>query len=229
MLQDNGGCQLPCWWGFTPGETPWQTAETFFALQGLEAGKYHDSDTTNYTIYLNNPERHYFHTQLYYEENGTITLIVINANPSDGIGYAYGDSQFAEVWKPYMLPQIFETYGPPSQIFLGTGGAPWLPFDLLLFYPDKGFLVEYSGVTEAGNGETRRACPDRVEVTLYLWAPATRMSLEDVPGAVSDHADDEKWEPYPLEEATGMSIEQFYQTFVQPDHQTCLEAPADLW
>jgi hypothetical protein len=32
-----------------------------------------------------------------------------------------------------------------------------------------------------------------------------------------------------LEEATEMSIEQFYQIFVQPDNQTCLETPADLW
>jgi hypothetical protein len=32
-----------------------------------------------------------------------------------------------------------------------------------------------------------------------------------------------------VEEAAGMSIEQFYQTFVQPGNQTCLETPADLW
>jgi len=31
LLQDNGGCQLPCWWGFTPGETTWHTAQEFFA------------------------------------------------------------------------------------------------------------------------------------------------------------------------------------------------------
>jgi hypothetical protein len=33
----------------------------------------------------------------------------------------------------------------------------------------------------------------------------------------------------PLEEATGMSVEQFYQSFVQPNNNRCLETPADLW
>jgi len=55
------------------------------------------------------------------------------------------------------------------------------------------------------------------------------MNLEDVPGVVDAHKDDETWGPYPLEEATGMSIEQFYQAFSQPDNQLCLYVPADLW
>ena len=32
LLQENGGCELPCWWGFTPGETAWATAERFFLI-----------------------------------------------------------------------------------------------------------------------------------------------------------------------------------------------------
>ncbi|MEJ5312579.1 MAG: hypothetical protein WHX52_22665 [Anaerolineae bacterium] len=229
MLQDNGGCQLPCWWGFTPGQTSWQMAKRFFDSWGKEAEQYHDAHTTNYTIYLHNLDRKYFYRQIYYEEEGKIVLIVINAGPTDGIGYTYGDPQFAEIWKPYMLPEILEVYGLPSQVFLGTGGAPWLPFDLLLFYPDKGFLVQYSGVTEEGNSGLRQVCPHRVEIALYLWSPRSYMNLEDVPSVVIAHADDEKWGPYSLGKATGMSIEQFYQIFVQPEHQTCLEVPADLW
>ena len=59
-------------------------------------------------------------------------------------------------------------------------------------------------------------------LTLYLWSPKRSMSLEDIPGL-------NVWGPHSLEEATGMSIEQFYETFVQPDTKTCLEVPADLW
>jgi hypothetical protein len=36
LTQNNGGCELPCFWGFTPGQTKWQTAEpllTSFAYQ----------------------------------------------------------------------------------------------------------------------------------------------------------------------------------------------------
>ena len=26
LLENNGGCKLPCWWGFTPGKTTWVEA-----------------------------------------------------------------------------------------------------------------------------------------------------------------------------------------------------------
>jgi hypothetical protein len=56
------------------------------------------------------------------------------------------------------------------------------------------------------------------------------MSLEDVPGVGSyTYAADEMSGLHSLQEATGMSIEQFYQTFVLPDSEICLETPADLW
>ena len=29
LLQNNGGCRLPCWWGITPGQTDWNTARQF--------------------------------------------------------------------------------------------------------------------------------------------------------------------------------------------------------
>ena len=73
-------------------------------------------------------------------------------------------------------------------------------------------------------------CPHRAEITLDLWAPEQYMSLEDVPGVGSyTYAADEMSGLHSLQEATGMSIEQFYQTFVLPDSEICLETPADLW
>jgi len=229
MLRNNGGCRLPCWWGFTPGETSWETTQTFFTSRGVTIWDY--GSTQDYTIVFDIPDRGHNHDQIYFGEDGTLDRISIHALPPEDENwrYMYGDPQFAEDWRTYMLPQILGAYGPPSQIFLGTGGAPWSPFDLLLFYPEERFLVEYVGVAEEREGETWRVCPHRVEIALHLWSPERSMNLEDIPGVVSSHADDETWGPYPLEEATGMSIEQFYQTFSQPGNQTCLDVPADLW
>jgi len=232
MLRSNGGCRLPCWWGFTPGETPWQTTKTFFASLGKKIEAWRDHDTQqHYAVYFDIPDHHHFHYQGYHEKDGTLDRIGIHALPPEDENwrYIYGALHFAEDWRAYMLPQILEVYGPPSQVFLGTGGAPWRPFDLLVFYPEQGFLVEYHGLAEQREGETWRVCPYKVEITLHLWSPEHRMNLEDVPGVVDAHKDDETWGPYPLEEATGMSIEQFYQTFSQPDNQLCLDVPADLW
>jgi hypothetical protein len=60
--------------------------------------------------------------------------------------------------------------------------------------------------------------------------PEQYTNLEDVPSIGSyTYAADEMSGLHSLEDATGMSIEQFYQTFSQPDNQTCLQTPADLW
>ena len=223
MLQNNGGCQLSCWWGFTPGETSWQATRDFFTSLGKET--WGGGDIQNYTVGFN-MLGHYESYQSYIgDEDGILEMIGIGASPAVGEdgSFTYDHPQFAEDWKAYMLPQMLEVYGPPSQVFLGTGsGAPWSPFDLLLFYSEKGFLMQYSGEAEEREGETWLVCPHLVELTLYLWSPKRSMSLEDIPGLTV-------WGPHSLEEATGMSIEQFYETFVQPDNETCLEVPADLW
>ena len=229
MLQNNGGCQLPCWWGFTPGETSWQATRDFFTSLGKET--WGGGGILNYTVFFNTPG-HYESYQSYIGEDGTLEQIGVHAVPSaDEDGYrVYGNSQFAEDWRVYMLPQILEAYGLPSQIFLGLGGAAWMPFDLVLFYPEKGFLVQYSGSAERSEGGTFLVYPHRAEITLDLWVPEQYMSLEDVPGVGSyTYAAGEMSRLHSLEEATGMSVEQFYETFVQPENETCLETPVDLW
>jgi len=231
MLQDNGGCRLPCWWGFTPGETPWETSRTFFASLGKETVTWSSDDAQHFAVYFHIPDRNHVHSQGYHEKNGTLDRIGVHAAlPTDEDGhYLYGDPQFAEDWQAYMLTQILKSYQAPSQAFLGTGSAPWSPFDLLLFYPEEGFLVQYSGVAEEREGKTWLVCPHLAEITLQLWPPGRITKLGDVPGVVSAHADDPTWGPYSLEEATGLSIDEFYEIFVQPGNQACLETPADLW
>jgi len=232
MLQDNGGCRLPCWWGFTPGETPQQTPRAFFT----SLGKQIQGSVRNYTVVFNNPG-HYESYQSYIGD-GILDMIGINAGPPVGQdGYpAYGDHQFGGDWRTYMLPQMLEVYGPPQQVFLETysSGPDRLPFRLWLFYPDQSFLVKYEGFTgEEGKGgwveagQAIRMCPWRSEVALWLWPPEREMTLEDIDPMIRNPVDPDRIRS--LEEATGISIEQFYQTFSQPDNQACLETPADLW
>jgi hypothetical protein len=235
MLRDNGGCQLPCWWGFTPGETSWETTQTFFASLGREMHTWNGSDAQHYTVYFDIPD-HHFHYQSYHEKGDVLDRIGIHAVPPAGEDgyYAYGDPQFAEDWRAYMLSQILEAYGLPSQVFLETykSGPDRLPFRLLLFYPSRGFLVMYEGsIGEEGKGEwveagkAIRICPWRSDISLWLWSPDHVMTFGDL--GISSQVNLERLRS--LEEATGMSVEQFYETFVQPDAETCLETPADLW
>ena len=116
-------------------------------------------DYQDYTVVFNTPS-HYGGYQRYIVKDGMLDGVGIHALPpvdEDG-QRMYGNPQFAEDWKAYMLPQMLEVYGPPSQIFLGLGGAAWMPFDLVLFYPEKGFLVQYSGSAERSERERHFLC-----------------------------------------------------------------------
>ena len=35
MLQTNGGCELPCWWGIIPGKTSWKEMQAAFTDQAI--------------------------------------------------------------------------------------------------------------------------------------------------------------------------------------------------
>jgi hypothetical protein len=240
MLQDNGGCRLPCWWGFTPGEISWEATKTFFVSLGKRIHSV-DNNIENYTVYFVIPG-YYESGQSYIGKDGTLDAIGIYAVPPTGEdGYpAYRDPRFVQDWRAYTLSQILEVYGSPQQVLLETyNNTLALPFRLLLVYPDLGFLVMYQGpIGEDGQyfrppeaveaGEPIRICLWRSGVVLLsLWSPEYKVTFEDLRPMIGSAANPDHL--HSLEEATGMSIEQFYQTFVQPENQTCLETPADIW
>lgn len=232
LLRKNNGCRLPCWWGFTPGKTAWQTAGNFFASHGKEIEEYRDSQLTNYTIYYDIPQHGSQINQDYYTVNGdTIDVIAIRAVPpvrDDKL--VYGDAQFAEDLKPYMVSPMLSVYGQPSQVFLRTfSDTPtgWLPFNLLLFYPEQGMLVSYYGPVEKDK-ESLRACLEQTDVRLWLWSPAQTMSLERVANMGGSPIGDMSGFRS-LEEATGMSVDKFYETFKKGDIKACFETPVDMW
>jgi hypothetical protein len=215
--------------------TAWYTADAFFASHGKRVWMYRSSQQTSYSVEFGVPHHEVQIYQHYLVTADTIDRIKIHAVPPERDGeFVYGDAQFAEDLESYMLPQLLAVYGQPPQVFLKTySNAPdSLPFSLLLLYPDRGILVKYNGpIGEEGKhygpieeGEMIRICPWRAEINLWLWSPDNAMTIDRVTGGYIDMDDYRS-----LEDATGMSIEQFYQTFSQPDNQTCLETPAELW
>lgn len=233
LLQDNGKCRLPCWWGFTPGETAWLVAESFFLSNGKRIGVYRDSQGTVYSVNFFIPNHGSRINQDYYTTNGdVIDVITVRAVPPiRDEKLAYGDAQLAKDWNLYRLPQMLTNYGQPSEVFLETftgapdGGRP--PFSLLLFYPEKGILVRYFGLVEKRE-KTLRVCLSQADVSLWLWSPEHSMTLDRLANLGNEPISDMSGFRS-LEEATGISVEQFYQSFAQPNNKRCFETPADMW
>jgi hypothetical protein len=120
-------------------------------------------------------------------------------------------------------------------VLLQTDGAlaKYSPgFEIVLFYPDQGLLVHYTTQMQIV-GEKVRGCPANAHVELELYpaghpesfsiylAPTQWASLWPIPTV-----DNPFWKP--VEKATSMSLEQFYETFRQPTDQ-CIETPLKGW
>jgi hypothetical protein len=228
LLQDNAGCRLPCWWGFTPGETKWQAAQTFFLSLGKEIpSRRQKSGATSYGVTFHVPQHGLELEQSYIvRADETIEMISLLV-----LGSPDFEEEFAQDLGNYLLSQLLATYGQPSEVLLRTYLDPegMYPFHLLLYYPEQGIMVRYIDLAER-DGEILRFCPKQPGITLWLWSPERRMTIMDIAiTGVEGFPEDEVAYFRPIDEVTEMSIERFYQTFAQSADDTCLETPADLW
>ncbi|HET9908670.1 MAG TPA: hypothetical protein VFQ23_18625 [Anaerolineales bacterium] len=137
---------------------------------------------------------------------------------------------FGDKVSTYMLAHVLSEHGVPSSVMISTLGGPLTRggtggFDILLLYPDQGILFNYTTQMQVV-GTNVRGCLSNAHVEMELYPPGQAdsffESLQQTDWAV-------KMGYYkPLEEATSMSIEEFYETFREPGNQ-CIETPANLW
>ncbi|MBN2390647.1 MAG: hypothetical protein JXR84_07990 [Anaerolineae bacterium] len=201
MLSTNGGCELPCWWGITPGESSWQGTKE--GLPGLNFQFWFPEDFIKYDLYL-----------VLTKEKNLVKTIDIRSE-------CFECDRFAQDWQRYSLDQLLSRYGSPSRVRvvlalpIDAGGPTY--YILYMFYDDLGISVIYMGPATK-QGEMLNTCFSFHQITLWLQSPELSTPLEQM-------IDPDEWAyTVPLDEATGMGVEEFYETFRHPG--ACLEAPA---
>jgi hypothetical protein len=210
MLETNGGCELPCWWGVTPGQSDWQAVRDYFQTHRL------------WTLDMPHPDRlfDYCIGFDFSEKDGLVESIEVNSEVFRGAT----SERFARDWRCYSPDQILNRYGVPSQVYLQL--VPLIERDspvyyvLNLVYDELGFYITYLGPA-TDEPPTMRFCPRFQEVTqigLYLKSPQPGQSI--MGSAVRMRT---------LEEATGMDVATYYETFGDPASEVCLESPSDIW
>ena len=94
-------------------------------------------------------------------------------------------------------------------------------------YPEKGLFVRYNALAERLDDKIR-GCPSKAFIELWLLSPNDKDSYQEILSA-----NDVTWEgnfPYSrsVEDATSMTVEEFYQIFKEPT-DSCLETPLNIW
>jgi hypothetical protein len=220
LLEDNGGCRLPCWWGIIPDETYWDTAQHFQAAfaASIEQGASGFATEGGVTFF----EAHY---EVTYPISGDTFGGRNSYTVRDGV-IVFIHVGRSEAQLIFPLRQLLDSYGRPTEVLLKTyTNAPeaYLPFRIAVSYPEQGILAYYE-YPALEVGDKMQGCPDATGPELWLWAPAKKT----VPRSVIEPPDTNN--PLrALDEVTDIDIEDFYQTFKAPNAKGCIETPARYW
>jgi hypothetical protein len=217
LLQSNGDCQLPCWWGIVPGETDWASAEAFLAPYSLQIAPYEREEYMYYTAYLVVPEQ--------ISERPVTNDFAVWGNTVQLVSAA------GQTGASFTPVTILQEYGAPDQIWLQTANSPRegiLTFATSLVYLKQGFLLIYgsSGNVE-GTDITTCISNTNAPLGLLTWGPKLDLSYVDAmaiganTSVVTDDID--------LETATGLSVQEFYDNFSVEGSEVCLRTPRSLW
>jgi hypothetical protein len=215
LLENNKGCDLPCWWGITPGETSGEGALAFLETFASRISDYLPLETTE-NVFV---ETYFFGLP----ENQFPAYLGIDIFIHDGIVQRIEPYGFSGI-STYHLGQFLQKNGPPDEIWLSVARRRHLT--LVLFYPEDGILAAYSTLQEnlIINEIIRECLP--YSPSLLLWKAESRLSFHE---AASDYLDLESFPYLPFEEATEWDVSSFYQTYTDANTEPCIETPASLW
>ena len=221
LLINNRGCELPCWWGIVPGETKWRDAEHFlvsFSLLGQgETGMIVQNGEsvilTSFTSYYPIDSEDGTGYAIYSINNDVIQAIHMKET---GYGSAFS------------LQQMFLNYGKPKEIKLSAHSvslSDYLPFRLLLAYPEQGILAlfDYKGKLEQ---EQIRACPGNLGPELWLYSPT---EPPDLINRIEPLGPDPVNPLQPIELVSDWTVDTFYTEFKQDIVGLCFDTPVQEW
>jgi hypothetical protein len=241
LLANNGNCLLPCLWGITPDHSLIQEAEmSLFRLgsiskfaninPGLSAFKadYIESDLTFvYSIGFVFSKRDNIVNRISFGANA-------QRNSDSGIESVYDSESFTEQISYYTLPNILSVYGKPDSVYIQAAarvsilGYPY-PFDVVVLYPNQGILIQYIALMEV-SGDYVLGCMRNSFINLEL-IPSGVVSTGDTDSLlqlVGQPWNDLKNYHKSIEDATSMTLEEFYEAFRRPTDQ-CIQTPSNIW
>ncbi len=218
LLHTNGDCRLPCWWGFTPGVTQVQSLISWF--HGATARGNARTSVRNMSILISLTWSHEEVTSAAVRVL-TVEYCVFDDNDCYGQNPLYTEPTYPS------LPHLLTTYGPPTQAYIGYEvgnremGIGGDLFFLFLDYAEAGWKVTYQMELDSSL-PVYTGCIDHAKATLKLWSPddaqtANELRFPDPPVLKT------------VEQATGMTLTEFYETFRNPANQPCLSSPPDLY
>ncbi len=223
LIQTNGNCELPCFWGITPGETNWNETRVWLS----ELTKIYDEDSfytygdggypaysLTFTLNDSKPYRQFTLIPTVGEEKIQRIVVLINNT--------YSDSDFiSDYWQRYSVREFFKDVGAPDKIFINV--CPKYShscFELLLVYEGEKTVISLLG----GNLPDNKICPqigeggDITSISLSFANPLS--SLDVLPPGWTPYTETEYWTP--INDILGIDEHEFYERVIS-ESPACFE------
>ncbi|GEM_PF-945817 len=248
LLGTNGGCQLPCLWGIMPGKsTDWEARNILMPLSGVAEfasfGPLHGILGGGITPqYIEGELRLNSAVDYFYGEDGIVSSISFRVQEEKVVTDAngnwisktpiYDSPTFIKRVEYYSLSHLLSEQGMPTSVMIASSGPSKNRIGSILthiavFYPERGILAQYTTlVNENEVGSSIISCPINAHIEMNLYSAGNPDSfytlLEQTNWGITKNS------YKPLQEATSMSVEEFYEIFRNPTDK-CLETPIIIW
>jgi hypothetical protein len=166
FLSNNGGCELPCLWGITPGTTPLNDAfnlinhytkePTFAPYQPRgEQPRYAYSNMIDVSFYV------YLHNSLHIDEakEGKVRGISISTYSSEN---GYRLSLKSKYFEKYSLLHVLKYLGLPDAIYIDPPIAPRIKdaYSIYAIYKQEKIFLDYYGSADEISDGIYEICPN---------------------------------------------------------------------
>lgn len=228
-LEGTNNCLLPCWGGIIPGQTTWD--EAIQITQSMRS-------FSSIDVYLG--------AECDFGECNLISWSLPDTN--DGLGYIYSllpDNKIhimrievtdsSSLVNALNLKDILNHYGKPSILLMSAlpvGFGQELPgelaLELILVYPDRQFVVKYLRPARL-SGDFFTSCESANYIKLIILDNKEQLMSVNVIADATETKDlgVDVWHK-PVEEATEMTIDRFYETYKNSD-APCITTPISVW
>jgi hypothetical protein len=164
----------------------------------------------------------------------TIGIAQLAKNENGGYDQIFDDSSFARATQSVTLAEILKSYGQPKEVLISTYSLQPLGwpifFDIQLFYSEHGFLIVYTSLMEFSVDGYIKGYPSNSNINIGLWEPGKYLSINDLPKDIRNNVSSFPLSSYlQIDDATEMSVQDFYNAFENDNGNLCLETPASLW
>lgn len=243
-LMDTNGCQLPCWWGISPGDT---------AVDAVQALKQIDPQWTGFPGHgrgaANNRSTPLTHAFTKDGETDSIGMELVLVEQADQVSLIEFHALRLNL-APNLLPQpsqqhlanlfvptIVQTWGTPDMIYLQQPGN-WV--EVTFYYPSQQTILSYQTQLRYNEAQQATACLSMghsEQLSLYTYDPALDFSYQGtsyaeiiwplVPTSLSQE-EQAKIDSWQVENLLGLSEEQFVSLLLADNNgDGCFSWPAE--